>query len=128
MVTQRTKKNRINRTSREVSGDLTCNLTVFSRDFAVKTRFDFRAKRRPVSRPNFQQIRRISEQLIKGHNKTHANNNSYVRWLKKSASHSEKSANYCSDMHPFSTEKLNINIAKTSKFLRGVGWFSHFEW
>ena len=49
--------------------DLTRDLTVLSRDFAVKITSDFHAKRRPQNQSNLLQIRRISEQVIKGHNK-----------------------------------------------------------
>ena len=52
------------------SGPLTRDLTVLSRNFAVKIKPDFRGKRQPQNQPNLLQIRRISEQLIiNEHNK-----------------------------------------------------------
>ncbi len=56
--------------------DLTRDLTVLSLDFAVKIMSDFHAKRSPQNQSNLLQVRLISEQVIKGHNKKHVNNNS----------------------------------------------------
>ena len=55
--------------SRTATDDLTRNLTVLSRNVAVKITSDFHAKRRPQNKFNLLQIRRIYEQVIKGHNK-----------------------------------------------------------
>ncbi len=54
----------------------TRDLTVLWRSLAVKITSDFYAKRLPQNQPNLPQTRRISEQVIKGHNKKHVNNNS----------------------------------------------------
>ena len=51
--------------SRTTSGDLTRDLKVLSRDFAVKITYDFDAKRRPQNQSNLLQVRRT---IIKGHN------------------------------------------------------------
>ncbi len=53
------------------SADLTPDLTVLSRDFAVKMKSDFRAKRRHRISQIYcrMQIRRIHEQLMKVRNK-----------------------------------------------------------
>ncbi len=60
---------------RKATGDLTHDLMVLSRDFAVIITSGFHGKRRPQ---NQLQIRRtcISDQAIKGHYKKHINNNS----------------------------------------------------
>ena len=55
--------------------NLTRDLTVLWRSLAVKITSDFHAKPQPQNLSNLLQIRRISEQVIKGHNKKHVNNN-----------------------------------------------------
>ena len=49
-------------------GHLTRDITVLSHDFAFKTKSDLTANRRPQNKSNELQIRRISEQVITGHN------------------------------------------------------------
>ena len=55
---------------------LTLDLKVFTYYLAVKITSDFHALWRPQYQSNLLQIRRISEQVIKGHNKKHVKNNS----------------------------------------------------
>ncbi len=49
--------------------DWTRDLTVLWRNLAVKITSDFHAKGRRPNQSNFLQIRGISEQVVKGHNK-----------------------------------------------------------
>ena len=48
----------------------------YSRNLAVQITSDFHGNWRPQYQSNLLQIRRVSEQVIKGHNKKHVNNNS----------------------------------------------------